>query len=98
MDLLTEEEYFEILDTLPKENQALDDNDPKKFIAKMGGEAVKDLLSRLELDDLSYALRHQAATETSQQRKSEALKRLRVVERSEEHTSELQSRGHLVCR
>lgn len=80
MDLLTEEEYFEILDTLPKENQALDDDDPNKFIAKMGAEAVKDLLSRLELDDLSYALRHQAATETSQQRKSEALKRLRVVE------------------
>src|SRR5690625_2481450 len=80
MDLLKEEEYFEILNTLQKENKALDDNDPKKFIAKMGAEAVKDLLSRLELDDLSYALRHQAATETSQQRKSEALKRLRVVE------------------
>ncbi|MBY5957617.1 DNA-directed RNA polymerase subunit beta' [Membranicola marinus] len=79
-DLLTEEEYFEILDTLPKDNQALDDEDPNKFIAKMGAEAVKDLLARLELDELSYALRHQAATETSQQRKSEALKRLRVVE------------------
>lgn len=79
-DLLTEEEYFELLETLPKDNQALDDEDPNKFIAKMGAEAVKDLLSRLELDDLSYALRHQAATETSQQRKSEALKRLRVVE------------------
>ncbi len=79
-DLLTEEEYFELLETLPKDNQMLDDEDPNKFIAKMGAEAVKDLLMRLDLDDLSYALRHQAATETSQQRKSEALKRLRVVE------------------
>ncbi|MCL4163620.1 UNVERIFIED_CONTAM: hypothetical protein GTU68_052872, partial [Idotea baltica] len=80
MDLLTEEEYLDILDTLPAENQMLDDNDPNKFIAKMGADAVRDLLMRLELDQLSYDLRHQAANETSQQRKSEALKRLRVVE------------------
>ncbi|MEM9920461.1 MAG: DNA-directed RNA polymerase subunit beta' [Bacteroidota bacterium] len=80
MDLLTEEEYLEILDSLPKENQSLDDDDPNKFIAKMGAEAVRDLLMRLNLDELSYQLRHQAANETSQQRKSEALKRLRVVE------------------
>ena len=80
LDLLTEEEYFEHLDTLPKENQQLDDSDPQKFIAKMGAESVKDLLERLKLDELSAALRYQAANETSQQRKSEALKRLRVVE------------------
>ena len=80
LDLITEEEYFEILENLPKENQMLEDSDPDKFIAKMGAEAVKDLLERLKLDELSYALRHQAANETSQQRKSEALKRLRVVE------------------
>ncbi|GLR19445.1 DNA-directed RNA polymerase subunit beta' [Portibacter lacus] len=79
-DLLTEEEYFEVLDGLPKENQMLDDSDPQKFIAYMGAEAVKMLLERLELDELSAALRYQAANETSQQRKSEALKRLRVVE------------------
>ncbi|MBK9734588.1 MAG: DNA-directed RNA polymerase subunit beta' [Saprospiraceae bacterium] len=79
-DLLTEEEYFDILDTLPKDNQLLDDNDPNKFIARMGAEAVKDLLERIKLDELSFELRHQAANETSQQRKSEALKRLRVVE------------------
>lgn len=79
-DLLTEEEYFEILDGLPKENQQLDDTDPQKFIAKMGAESVKMLLERLKLDELSAALRYQAANETSQQRKSEALKRLRVVE------------------
>ncbi|MCZ2100839.1 MAG: DNA-directed RNA polymerase subunit beta' [Chitinophagales bacterium] len=79
-DTLTEEEYFDVLDTLPKDNQLLEDTDPNKFIAKMGAEAIKDLLERIELDELSFELRHQAANETSQQRKSEALKRLRVVE------------------
>ena len=78
--LLTEEEYMEIMESLPPENQQLDDSDPRKFIALMGADAVKELLIRLDLDQLSYDLRHQAANETSQQRKSEALKRLRVVE------------------
>ena len=80
MDFLTEEEYLDILDTLPKENQYLDDKDPQKFVAKMGAEALEELLKRLNLDELSYNLRHQAANETSQQRKNEALKRLQVVE------------------
>ncbi|WP_166332371.1 DNA-directed RNA polymerase subunit beta' [Sphingobacterium chungjuense] len=80
MDFLTEEEYLDILDTLPKENQYLDDNDPQKFVAKMGADALEELLKRLDLDQLSYDLRHQAANETSQQRKNEALKRLHVVE------------------
>ncbi|MDD4671460.1 MAG: DNA-directed RNA polymerase subunit beta' [Bacteroidales bacterium] len=80
LDLLTEEEYLDILETLPKDNQHLDDEDPNKFIAAMGAEAVYKLLSRIELDDLSYSLRHKADTETSQQRKNEALKRLQVVE------------------
>jgi DNA-directed RNA polymerase subunit beta' len=80
MDFLTEEEYLDVLDTLPKENQYLDDKDPQKFVAKMGAEALEELLKRLDLDDLSYNLRHQAANETSQQRKNEALKRLQVVE------------------
>ena len=80
LDLLTEEEYFDILDKLPKENQMLEDTDPNKFIAKMGAEAIYDLLQRLDLDDLSYQLRHQADTDGSQQRKTEALKRLQVVE------------------
>ncbi len=79
-DFLTEEEYLDILDTLPKENQYLDDDDPQKFIAKMGAEALYALLERLELDELSYTLRYKASTETSQQRKNEALKRLQVVE------------------
>ena len=80
MDFLTEEEYFDILETLPPENQYLDDDDPDKFIAKMGAEAVHDLLARLDLDRISYELRHKANTETSQQRKADALKRLQVFE------------------
>ncbi len=92
MDLLTEEEYFEVLDTLPQENQQLEDTDPTKFIALMGAEAVKALLERLQLDQLSYDLRHQAANETSQQRKSEALKRLRVVEAFREGQSRIENR------
>src|SRR6188508_1348939 len=80
MDFLTEEEYLDIIDKLPRENQLLDDNDPKKFIAKMGADALEMLLGRTQLDTLSYDLRHQAATDTSQQRKAEALKRLKVVE------------------
>jgi DNA-directed RNA polymerase subunit beta' len=80
LDFLTEEEYLDILDTLPKENQYLDDEDPNKFIARMGAEALYSLLQKLELDELSYDLRHKAGTETSQQRKNEALKRLQVVE------------------
>ncbi len=80
LDFLTEEEYLDILDTLPKENHLLDDDDPEKFIAKMGAEALFEILSRIDLDDLSFTLRHKANTETSQQRKNEALKRLQVVE------------------
>jgi len=79
LDFLTEEEYIDILDTLPKENQLLDDTDPNKFIAKMGAEALYDLLSRIDLDNLVYDLRDKANKETSQQRKNEALKRLQVV-------------------
>jgi len=80
LDFLTEEEYLDILESLPKENQYLDDTDPNKFIAGMGAEALHMLLSRINLDELSYELRHKANTETSQQRKTEALKRLQVVE------------------
>ena len=92
MDLLTEEEYLEILETLPKENQTLENDDPNKFIAKMGADAVRELLMRLNLDELSYQLRHQAANETSQQRKSEALKRLRVVEAFRDGQKRLENR------
>mgnify|MGYP000674155243 CR=1 FL=1 len=77
-DLLSEEEYLNILDTLPKDNQYLEDSDPNKFIAKMGAEAIYDLLVGLDLDALSYELRHKANNDSSQQRKNEALKRLQV--------------------
>ncbi|MGL4293200.1 MAG: DNA-directed RNA polymerase subunit beta' [Bacteroidales bacterium] len=79
-DLLSEEEYLDIVDSLGRENDLLDDNDPNKFIAKMGADAIHDLLARLDLDTLSYELRHRANTDGSQQRKNEALKRLQVVE------------------
>jgi DNA-directed RNA polymerase subunit beta' len=80
LDFLSEEEYFDIVDNLPADNAHLDDADPNKFIAKMGAEALFDLLERLDLDKVSYDLRHKANTETSQQRKQEALKRLQVFE------------------
>ena len=80
LQLLAEEEYLDILDKLPKDNQNLDDSDPDKFIAKMGAEAVYDLLANLDLDALSYELRNRANSDSSQQRKNDALKRLQVVE------------------
>ena len=79
-EMITEEEYLDLLESLPRENQQLDDSDPNKFIAKMGAEAIYDLLSRIDLDVLSYDLRHRANNDTSQQRKNEALKRLQIVE------------------
>lgn len=81
MDLLTEEEYLDIVENkLGAENDLLEDTDPNKFIAKMGAEAVYDLLAGLDLDSLSYELRDRANNDSSQQRKTEALKRLQVVE------------------
>ena len=80
MDFLSEEEYLDIIDALPPENQFLDNSDPEKFIAKMGAECLIELLSRINLDELSFELRNKANTETSKQRKTEALKRLQVVE------------------
>ncbi len=80
-DLLSEDEYNDILDNkIPQDNYLLDDSDPNKFIAKMGAEAIYDLLTRLDLDSLSYELRDRANSDSSMQRKNEALKRLQVVE------------------
>jgi DNA-directed RNA polymerase subunit beta' len=92
LDFLTEEEYLDILDTLPKENQYLEDTDPNKFIAKMGAESLYDLLRTLNLEETSYNLRHQANTETSVQRKNEALKRLQVVEAMRDSQSRIDNR------
>ena len=80
LDFLSEEEYFDIIEKLPQDNQYLDESDPNKFVAKMGADALYELLSRIDLDKESYDLRHKANTETSQQRKAEALKRLQVFE------------------
>lgn len=96
-DLLSEEEYIEIIESLPKENQYLDESDPNKFIAKMGAEAIEMLLKRIDLDELSYSLRHQASTESSQQRKAEALKRLQVVEAFRE-SREVNKPEWMICK
>ncbi len=92
LQLLTEDEYLEILDSVSKDNQYLPDEDPNKFIAKMGAEAVHTLLSRIDLDQLSYDLRNAAANETSQQRKQEALKRLSVVEAFRDANTRVENR------
>jgi len=92
MDFLTEEEYLDILDALPKENQYLDDADPNKFIAKMGAEAIHDLLKLLNLEEMSYHLRDLAENETSVQRKNEALKRLQVVEAMKDSQTRVENR------
>ena len=92
MDFLTEEEYLNIAETLPQDNQYLDDEDPNKFIAKMGAECLIDLLGRIDLEVLSYQLRHKANTETSKQRKTEALKRLQVVEALRESNNNRENR------
>lgn len=92
MDFLTEEEYLDILETVPPENQYLEDSDPNKFIAKMGGEALIDLLAGLDLDALADQLRDKAAKETSQQRKQEALKRLVVVESFRDGQTRMENR------
>jgi DNA-directed RNA polymerase subunit beta' len=90
--LLTEEQYFEVLDSLPKENQYLDDSDPNKFVAKMGAEALFELLKNLDLDFESYELRHKANNETSQQRKADALKRLQVFEAFRDAQTRIENR------
>src|SRR5690554_5178662 len=90
--LLDETEYFNCLDSLPEDNKYLDDEDPNKFIAKMGAEALIELLRKLDLDKLSFDLRHTANRETSQQRKAEALKRLNVVESFRDAQSRIENK------
>ena len=92
LDFLTEDEYLDALERVPVENRYLDDEDPKKFIAKMGADALIELLRKLDLDQLSYDLRHKANTETSQQRKAEALKRLQVIESFRDANSRIENK------
>ena len=90
--LLSEDEYFNILYQIREDNNRLDDEDPEKFIARIGGEAVEMMLRRIDLEELSQELRFQVRTETSQQRKSEALKRLHVVESFREANKRMENR------
>ena len=80
MDLLSEEQYYDVLASLPEKNQHLEDNDEKKFIAKIGGDAIKDLLKRVEIESIAVRLRADVKTEPSLQKKQEMLKRLSVIE------------------
>ncbi|MBR3699663.1 MAG: DNA-directed RNA polymerase subunit beta' [Bacteroidales bacterium] len=92
LEFLTEEEYLDLMESLPIENQYLPDDDPNKFIAKMGAEAIYDLLSKLDLDKESFELRDRANKETAQQRKQEALKRLQVFEAFREANKHMENR------
>ena len=92
LDLLSEDEYFEICDKLPKENSLLEDTDPEKFIAKMGAEAIQDLILQIDIDKESYELRHKANNETSQQRKQDILKRLHVFESFRDSKKRIENR------
>ncbi|MBR3413806.1 MAG: DNA-directed RNA polymerase subunit beta' [Bacteroidales bacterium] len=93
LDLLAEEEYYSVIDSLPEGNDQLDDSDPNKFIVGMGSEALYKLLCDLDLDKISYELRDRASKESSNQRKQEALKRLNVVESFRESRRRMQARG-----
>jgi len=88
-DLISEDQYFEILSTLQHDNDALDDDDPKKFIAKIGGEAVRELLKSVSIEDTFRELKASLATETSQQRRSDTLKRLRVLGSFRDHAGKI---------
>ncbi len=92
LDFLSEEEYLDIMEALPADNQYLPDDDPNKFVAKMGAEAIHDLLRDIDLDKTSFELRHKANTETSQQRKAEALRRLQVYEAFRDSRKRLENR------
>jgi len=80
LDLISEDQYFEVLNSLPDGNEKLDDDDPKKFVARIGGDAVKEILKKTNIEELSRELREAVKIETSQQKKADYLKRLRVLE------------------
>ncbi|MCQ2260720.1 MAG: DNA-directed RNA polymerase subunit beta' [Bacteroidales bacterium] len=93
LDLLTEEDYYMVKESLPEGNEQLDDSDPDKFIVGMGSESIYKLLCELDLDKISYELRDRASKESSNQRKQDALKRLNVVESFRESRKSMQARG-----
>ena len=91
-DLISEDQYFEVLASLPDGNEKLADDDPKKFVAKIGGDAVKTMLKSINIEELSKELRDQVKVETSQQKKADLLKRLRVIEAFKEEESKVPNR------
>ncbi len=92
LDLISEDQYFEVMNSLPQGNEKLDDDDPKKFVAKIGGDAVKEILKNTDVEKLSKALRDQLKQETSQQKKTDLLKRLRVLEAFKEAEGKIANR------
>ena len=92
LDLVSEDQYFEVLNSLPPGNEKLEDEDPKKFVAKIGGDAVKELLKKTDVEKLSKSLRDQLEEETSQQKKAESLKRLRVLESFKEEEGKVMNK------
>ncbi|MCH7974530.1 MAG: DNA-directed RNA polymerase subunit beta', partial [Bacteroidetes bacterium] len=92
MDLISEDQYYEVFNSLPHDNEKLDDDDPNKFIAKIGGDAVKEILSNTDIAQLSTELREQLEVETSQQKKTDLLKRLRVIEAFKEEESKVENK------
>jgi DNA-directed RNA polymerase subunit beta' len=89
LDLISEDQYFEVLNSLPVGNEKLDDSDSNKFVAKIGGDAVKDILKHTDVEKLSKELRDQLKVETSQQKKADLLKRLRVLEAFKEKSGKV---------
>jgi DNA-directed RNA polymerase subunit beta' len=89
LDLISEEQYYEVMNSLPAGNEKLDDEDPKKFVARIGGDAIKEILKKTNIEQLSASLREQLATETSQQKKADILKRLRVIESFKEEDNKV---------
>lgn len=89
LDLISEEQYYEVLNSLPVGNEKLDDEDPKKFVARIGGDAIKEILKKTNIEQLAASLREQLAQETSQQKKADLLKRLRVIESFSEEDNKI---------
>ncbi len=89
LDLISEEQYYEVLNSLPDGNEKLDDEDPRKFVARIGGDAVKEILKKTNIEQLALQLREQLNTETSQQKKADLLKRLRVIESFKEEENKI---------
>ena len=92
LDLISEDQYYEVMNSLPDGNEKLDDDDPKKFVARIGGDAVKNILKNTDVEKLSKELREQVAVETSQQKKQDILKRLRVIEAFKEEDGKVPNR------